>query len=132
MKKPEDIEAMELAELEAAALNEVTSVPEGLAGRIRETLAARAAVEEAARTPQLTRVAYASLAVAAAAAALLLIPHGGPEPKDTFDDPLLAYAQTEEVLRMISDKMAQGIEMAGEARATAGKTMQIFNRTNEK
>ena len=132
MKKPEEIEAMDLAELEEAALNEVTSVPEGLAGRIRETLAARAAVEEASAKPLGMWVGYASLAVAAALAALLLIPHGGPALKDTFDDPLLAYARTEQALRMISDKMSKGIEMAGDARATAGKTLKVFNNTDEK
>ena len=129
MKTLEEIEKLSPEELEAQAAAQGVHAPQDLQQRLRETLAARELAQTARPRPA-RWIPYASLAVAAAAAALVLLPPSGP--KDTFDDPLLAYAQTEEVLRMISDKMAQGIEMAGEARATAGKTMQIFNRTNEK
>ena len=48
------------------------------------------------------------------------------DPKDTFTDPYLAYAQIEETLAMISEGMKKGIDMAQESEAIFVKSTEIF------
>ena len=70
MKTLEEIERLSLEELEQEATRAAAPVPDGLQERLRQTLAARE-LADAAR-PRPTRwIPYASLAVAAAAAAVI-------------------------------------------------------------
>ena len=139
MKRIEDIEILDDAQLEAAAMNEGATVPEGLRERLETVLAAKAlssakAAESAPRKPEIMRpLAWAALAAAAATAALIVLPRISRDPlRDTFDDPYLAYAQVESALRSISDKMAEGIDLAAEAGQTASRPMEIIDRINRK
>ena len=66
----------------------------------------------------------------AAAAALVLVPHGGP--KDTFDDPYLAYAEVEKAFQTISEKMSAGVEIAREARTVSETTQNILDKIQSK
>ena len=100
MKRIEDIEKLSLEELEKEAAQ--VPVPEGLAGRIEDALAAEA-VGQPSRQRMPWRAAFASFAVAAAVAAVLILHR--PAPKDSFDDPLLAYQQVEETLQFIAQKI---------------------------
>ena len=128
MKTLEEIERLSLEELEQEATRAAAPVPDGLQERLRQTLAARE-LADAAR-PRPTRwIPYASLAVAAAAAAIIALPQRGP--KDTFDDPRLAYAEVEKVFRTISDKMNEGVALVREAEASAEIPQNILNKSQK-
>ena len=128
MKTLEEIERLSLEELEQEASRAAAPVPDGLQERLRQTLAARE-LADAAR-PRPTRwIPYASLAVAAAAAAVIALPQRGP--KDSFDDPRLAYAEVEKVFRTISDKMNEGVELVREAEASAEIPQNILNKSQK-
>ena len=88
-----------------------------------------------ARSGSTVRLAawWTALAAAAAAAiAFVLIPGRGPEPVDTFDDPYLAYAQVEATFQRISEKMAGGIDLAGETAETLNTPIEIIRKINSK
>ena len=131
MKTLEEIEKLSLEELERNASTQPAPAPEGLQRRIREALAAQ---ELAAQQPArpVRWAPYAALAGAAAAATLLLtLPARGP--KDTFDDPYLAYAEVEKAFRTISDKMSGGLDLATRQTETvAGKSQLILDKIQSK
>ena len=133
MKKIEDIEKMELEELESAALSVETEVPSGLEDRIKAAVAAKILMEEAKPKPTAFRrwAPYAALAVAAGLTAVAIIPRVN-KPRDTFDDPYLAYAQVEATFKTISNKMSVGIDLASKAEEAADKPVQIIKKINEK
>ena len=128
MKTLEEIERLSLEELEQEATRAAAPVPDGLQERLRQTLAARE-LADAARPRPARWIPYASLAVAAAAAAVIALPQRGP--KDTFDDPRLAYAEVEKVFRTISDKMNEGVALVREAEASAEIPQNILNKTQK-
>ena len=128
MKTLEEIERLSLEELEQEATRAAAPVPDGLQERLRQTLAARE-LADAARPRPARWISYASLAVAAAAAAVIALPQRGP--KDTFDDPRLAYAEVEKVFRTISDKMNDGVALVREAEASAEIPQNILNKTQK-
>ena len=148
MKSIEDIEKLSIEELEQAAQG--APVPEGLAERLQSALAADAFLQESVGQPpvvipslakrrlgkksagRLLQIgAVSSLAIAAAIAAVVLL-HAPAAPKDTFDDPLLAYAQVEETFQYISSKMSGGVNIVREAGPVAGKPKEIIRKINEK
>ena len=49
-----------------------------------------------------------------------------PTPKDTFDDPMMAYTQMEQVLGFISEKMNTGMEIADAVEPVIGKTINAL------
>lgn len=129
MKTLEEIEKLSPEELEAQAAAQGVHAPQDLQQRLRETLAARELAQTARPRPA-RWILYASLAVAAAAAALVLLPPSGP--KDTFDDPYLAYAEVEKAFRTISDKMNSGVELAREAGEAAEIPQNILQKIQSK
>lgn len=130
MKTLEEIEKLSPEELEAQAAAQGVHAPQDLQQRLRETLAAGELAQAAPRPRPARWIPYASLAVAAAAASLLLLPQHGP--KDTFDDPYLAYAEVEKVFRTISDKMNSGVELAREAGEAAEIPQNILQKIQSK
>lgn len=124
MKTLEEIENLSLEELEQKAAECAAPVPDGLERRLRETLAARE-LADAARPRPARWIPYASLAVAAAAA-LIALPQRGP--KDTFDDPLLAYAEVEKTFQTISSKMSVGMDIVRDAEETATLPYNNLNK----
>ena len=60
---------------------------------------------------------------AAALACFLIIPD---HPKDTFDNPELAYAEVEKVFGYISDKIETGADLASQASAPLETIKQIY------
>ena len=128
MKTLEEIENLSIEELEQKAAESAAPVPDGLERRLRQALAARE-IADAAKPRPARWIPYASLAVAAAAAALVVLPQRGP--KDTFDDPRLAYAEVEKVFRTISDKMNEGVELVREAEASAEIPQNILNKSQK-
>ena len=128
MKTLEEIENLSLEELERNAQEAPVTVPDGLEQRLRQTLAARE-IAEAARPRPARRFIPVAVA-AAAAAAIVLLPQRGP--KDSFDDPLLAYAEVEKAFQTISDKMSAGVDLAREAGSAAELPKTILNKTQSK
>ena len=108
MKRTEDIEKMTAEELEAVA--DDRSIPAGKAGA-NEVIAKLEIAEEASgRSP---RKVYISWISGVAASFILMLGIGlalqqNRGPKDTFDDPALAYAQVQEVFRQIGSGVQQG------------------------
>lgn len=137
MKRIEDIEKMGLEDLEKAALEEKVPVPEGLAERIQERLAAAEIVKEDAgpqRTQKLQWAKYSGIAAAVATGIVLLASVPGKDKgqlQDTFEDPYMAYAQVEEAFRTISDKMAIGVDIAAQAKPIAEKPLEILSNTTK-
>ena len=128
MKTLEEIEKLSIEELEQAAAG--SAVPDGLERGIRQALAAHELAQATSRPRPARWAPYAALAVAAAAAAVVIPPQRGP--KDTFDDPRLAYAEVEKAFQMISDKMSVGADLAREARAVSENTLNILDNIQSK
>lgn len=129
MKTIEELQDLTWEELETAASKEAAPVPAGLQTRIAETLAARTLAAEPARSPA-RRYGYIALAAAAALAALVVIPRVS-APKDTFDDPYLAYAEVEKAFQSISEKMNAGVDLAREVKPVAEKPLNVLEKINK-
>ena len=72
---------------------------------------------------------WAAPAVAAALVAAVLIFRAVPEePKDTFSDPYLAYAQVQKTFDQISRKGDKAARIAGNAVPVMEKTEELINR----
>ena len=136
MKRIEDIEKLSLEELESASAG--VEVPEGLRQRIgnallaEDTMASAQRKEAASRHMLVRGVIPAFAAAAAVLAAVLLLPGGRTTPKDSFDDPALAYAQVEKTFQYISQKMSGGVGMVREAGSVINRPEQIINKINGK
>ena len=125
MKNPEDIARMSSEELERAAAERNDAIPAGLHERLEDGLAGLAAVSEA------DAPALALAGVSAVAALLLTLPTpGGPE--DSFDDPLLAYAEVEKSFSLISEKLGKGADMFLEAAPEFNRPKEIIDKITRK
>lgn len=134
MKSLKDIEKMSFEELEKVSEDTNAGVPEGLSERLEAAVTGLAAssgtsVRHAGRVRTFALPA-AGVALAAAAAVLAVGRYSSP--KDTFDDPVLAYAQVEKSFSMISEKMNKGIDLAAEAVPVMNKPREIIDKINEK
>ena len=120
MKSVKDIEKMTLEELEAVSMDEGIVVPEGFRESMEACLKSREAGRKSLRV----------IGIAAAASLLVGVGFGlagiNEEPKDTFDDPYLAYAQIEKALDMMSEGMKKGFDMADESEAIIIRTTEIL------
>lgn len=127
MKRIEDIEMMSIEDLEAIADDKSVEIPDSLSARVEDAVLATAVQGRKSR-----QVSYGlgGLAVAAAAG-LLLILASPQQPKDTFDDPMEAYAQLEQTLAYISAKMDKGFEIAAEAEPVFEKTKEVMDYINK-
>ena len=133
MKRIEDIEIMEPEELESAALERGIAVPSGLEDRIKAALAAKSALQEQQQPAQSFRwVPYTAAAVAASIVLVAVLSVDRHTPKDTFDNPYLAYKQVEATFGSISEKMSAGALLAGKAEEAADKAIKIVDKITEK
>ncbi|MBO4657566.1 MAG: hypothetical protein J5639_07325 [Bacteroidales bacterium] len=114
MKDLETIDKMTLEELEA--ISNDTTLPAGDAGA--KELIGKLELAHEARGGS-SRKIYVSWITGIAATFILMLGIGlaleNRSPKDTFDDPALAYAQVQEVFRMIGSGVQQGRDAVAES-----------------
>ena len=117
MKSIQEIEYMSLEQLEAVSMDEGIVVPEGFESQLREDFGTleRLTSDDAeyglkVRTVRIISVAAASVAVIAGIG--LGIAGWQDEPKDTYNDPYLAYAELEKAFEMISTGINKSMDMA--------------------
>lgn len=130
MKSIKDIENMSLEQLEAVSMDENIMVPEGFAERMKDDVVILERLMED-KPHKAGRVRTLRIASIAAAAVLLAgigfgVLRWQKEPKDTFDDPYLAYAELEKAFAKVSDGMQRGLAMVEESEAAMDKVTSIF------
>ena len=129
-----DIENISLEQLEAVSMDESITVPDGFAARMKEN--ADAAVTAGLLTGnesegQGRRKAVRYVAAAASVAIMAGVGYGiaqwQNQPKDTFDDPYLAYAEVEKAFAKISSSINRSLAMAGETEQVIEKATSVFS-----
>ena len=127
MKSIKDIENMSLEQLEAVSMDESISVPEGFTLRLQEQVVITALTDSEAGKVKTVRFA----AIAASAALLIGIGLGiarwQSEPKDTFTDPYLAYAELEKAFTTMAEGMQKGFSMAEKSEEIIDRTASVFS-----
>ncbi len=132
MKSIRDIENMNLEQLEAVSMDESIAVPDGFTARMKENVDAAVTVgllteNESGERNRRTIVRYA--AVAASVAVMVGAGYGiaqwQNQPKDTFDDPYLAYAEVEKALARMSDTINAGLAIAEDSEETVDRIMSV-------
>ena len=116
MKSVKDIQDMTTEKLEAISFDERIPVPENLSLKIHARIAARRR-----KVHPIVGAAAVVLMVAG-----LSISLREDEPKDTFDNPYLAYAELEKALSIVSDGMKKGMDMVETSGNIIEKSTEIF------
>ena len=124
---------MSLEQLEAVSMDESITVPYGFAARMKEN--ADAAVTAGLLTGnesegQGRRKVVRYVAAAASVVIMAGVGYGIAQwqnhPKDTFDDPYMAYAELEKAFATMSGGMQKGLAMAEKSEATLDKVAEMF------
>ena len=129
MKSIKEIENMSLEELIAVSSDEATAVPEGFAERIGKQVEAHKIardLENDADRVKTVRWIGAAAAVTLLAGTGLGIANWQKQPKDTFDDPYLAYAELEKAFATMSDSLQKGLAMAEKSEDIIDRTINVF------
>lgn len=129
MKKIEEIEKLSFEELESIAGDSSRKAPSGLKHKIDTALLS---AEYASHTSSSGAKSYRfrlTPVFALAALALFFILRVAGQPKDSFSDPALAYAEVEKTFALISSKMGKGETMANEATESIIRINEVFNNS---
>ena len=139
MKRLEDIEKLGMLDLERIASDESVKVPDSLNHDIAVTARALEISSKEDDKSQENNVFHKRyrkilkmISYPAAAVAIITIGMGISfqdsitTPKDTFDDPKLAYQQMEQVFGFISEKMNAGLAIADAAEPVIDKTLNAL------
>jgi len=139
MKRLEDIEKLSMLDLERIASDESVKVPDSLNHDIAVTARALEISSKEDDKSQENNVFHKRyrkilkmISYPAAAVAIITIGMGIffqdsiTTPKDTFDDPKLAYQQMEQVFGFISEKMNAGLAIADAAEPVIDKTLNAL------
>lgn len=129
MKSIKEIENMSLEELIAVSSDEATAVPEGFAERIGRQVEAQKVAKDLAKDADRTRTVRwigAAAAVTLLAGTALGIANWQNRPKDTFDDPYLAYAELEKAFATMSEGIQKGLAMADKSEDIIDRTINVF------
>lgn len=132
MKNIEDIERMDIRALEEAAEKTEAVLSEDLAHDTEELIDAMAVAEELMReNAVIVRRRRFMASIAAGVVLVFGIGLGAmfgpePEPVDTFDDPMLAYAEVQKTFGEISRKMKAGVEKANYGMEQLQKPAEII------
>lgn len=132
MKSIEEIEMMSDEQLRALSEDTSVKVPEGLRERLENTVTATAMSEQGEQEKRRRMSPWLAAGPAAlAAASLTLIITLSKEPKDTFSDPMLAYAEVEKTFAYMSTKVSRGLEIASESEPVIERTSEMINNITE-
>ena len=139
MKRLEDIENLSMLDLDRIASDKSIKVPATLKHDIAVTARAlemASKEEEEVKETCVSRKRYRKILrmISYPAAAVAIITIGMrlsfqdsiPTPKDTFDDPMLAYVQMEQVFGFISEKMNTGMDIADAAEPVIDNTINAL------
>ena len=141
MKRLEDIENLSMLDLDRIASDKSIKVPSTLKHDITVTARAleMASKDEETQEVKQSRVSHSRyrkilrmISYPAAAVAIITIgmrlsfQDSIPTPKDTFDDPMMAYVQMEQVFGFISEKMNTGMDIADAAEPVIDKTINAL------
>ena len=129
MKSIKEIENTSLEELIAVSSDEATAVPEGFAERIGRQVEAQKIAKDLENDADHTRTVRwigAAAAVTLLAGTALGIANLQNQPKDTFDDPYLAYAELEKAFATMSEGLRKGIAMADKSNDIIDRTITVF------
>ncbi len=139
MKRLEDIEKLSMLDLERIASDESVKVPDSLNHDIAVTARAleiSSKEDDKSHENNVFHKRYRKIlkmiSYPAAAVAIITIGMGISfqdsitTPKDTFDDPKLAYQQMEQVFGFISEKMNAGLAIADAAEPVIDKTLNAL------
>ena len=124
MKTLEEISRLSAEELEKISLDESIPVPEELSGRVQAAIGRKET--DAIQSARSSSRKYGA-SIFAVAAAISLFALGAVylqrerTPKDTFDDPYLAYAEVEKAFAKISGTLAYGADKISESEETFDK-----------
>lgn len=130
MKSLKEIEDISLEQLEAVSQDEAIAVPEGFRQRLEAELDAQDKLETMKEEPRKIRLAPV---IGVAASVLLLIGIGlgiarwQSEPKDTFTDPYLAYAELEKAFSTMSEGMNKALAMADKSETIIDRATSVFS-----
>lgn len=130
MKSLKEIEDISLEELEAVSQDEAMTVPEGFRQRLEDELDAQTKLETIKEEPRKIRLVPV---IGVAASVLLLIGIGlgiarwQSEPKDTFTDPYLAYAELEKAFSTMSEGMNKALAMADKSETIIDRATSVFS-----
>lgn len=130
MKSLKEIEDISLEQLEAVSQDEAITVPEGFRQRLEAELDAQNKLETMKEEPRKIRLAPV---IGVAASVLLLIGIGlgiarwQSEPKDTFTDPYLAYAELEKAFSTMSEGMNKALAMADKSETIIDRATSVFS-----
>ena len=121
---------MSLEQLDAVSMDGNIIVPEGFTERLKADFGTleRLTADDPQHVRRSRTVRFVSMAasVAVLAGISLGIARWQNEPKDTFDDPYLAYAELEKAFAKVSDGMQRGLAMVEESEAAMDKVTSIF------
>lgn len=120
---------MSLEELIAVSSDEATAVPESFAERIGKHVEAHKIAKDLENDADRTRTVRwigAAAAVTLLAGTALGIVNWQNQPKDTFDDPYLAYAELEKAFATMSDSLQKGLAMADKSNDIIDRTINVF------
>ena len=129
MKSIKEIENMSLEELIAVSSDEATAIPEGFAERIGRQVEAQKIAKDLENDADRTRTVRwigAAAAVTLLAGTALGIANWQNQPKDTFDDPYLAYAELEKAFATMSEGIQKGLAMADKSEDIIDRTINVF------
>lgn len=129
MKSIKEIENMSLEELIAVSSDEATAAPDGFAERIGKQVEAQKIakdLENDAYRVRTVRWIGAAAAVTLLAGTALGIANWQNRPKDTFDDPYLAYAELEKAFATMSEGLQKGLAMADKSEDIIDRTINVF------
>ena len=122
MKTLDEIRRHRAEDLERISLDESIPVPSELSGRVQEAIGRKDTLSAA--HPSTRRYGASVFAVAASLALFALgawFLHQERTPKDTFDDPLLAYAEVEKTFAKIAGTVSYGASKISESETAIDK-----------
>lgn len=125
---------MSLEQLEAVSMDESITVPDGFAARMKENADAAVTAglltgneSEGQGRRKVVRYVAAAASVVIMAGVGYGIAQWQSQPKDTFDDPYLAYAEVEKAFAKISSSINRSLAIAGETEQVIEKATSVFS-----